>query len=260
MKKIVFLLICLLSCFVTVFAQEHKFTRLIWNDEFNGAGLPDTTKWSYDIGSGGWGNQEAEFYTNRIQNAYQKDGNLIITAIKEHYKGSNYTSARLATRGKYEVKYGRIEVRAKIPRGLGAWPTFWMLGSNITKVGWPISGEVDILENFGYDSLNIHGTVHRGDKTTRTHISSGNSIQIENSSEKFHVYSIEWDSTGIDFYVDSIKYHSYKKNEFTNEGWPLDQPFFLLLNLAVGGVDGGYGIDDSRFPFQFCIDYVRVYQ
>jgi len=240
--------------------QAQKFNKLIWSDEFNGTGGPDSTKWSYELGGGGWGNKELQYYTRDNKNAYLSDGNLVIKAIKEDINEYHYSSARIITKGKFEVKYGRLEVRAMIPIALGTWPTFWMMESNRDKVRWPTCGEVDILENFGYDSLKMRGTIHRGENISRKHISSGNTIQIENSSKVFHVYAIEWDSTKIDFFVDKIKYHTYEKTPDTIVGWPFDQPSYLLLNLAIGGCDGGLGVDDSRFPHKFQIDYIRVYQ
>lgn len=234
---------------------------LIWSDEFDLDGTPATSKWNYDIGtgSGGWGNNELQYYTNRSDNVVQQNGNLIITAKKETYGSSDYTSARLKTQGKFSFTYGKVEVRAKLPSGTGVWPAIWMLGDDITSIGWPACGEIDIMEYVGYQPNVVHSAIH-------TTSSSGNtvnhhSMDLSSAEEEFHVYSIQWTSTQIRFYVDETLHYTYQPSGYNDATWPFTKNQFLILNLAVGGNWGGsQGVDDSIFPQQFLIDYVRVYQ
>lgn len=244
---------------ISVFVNSTP--TLIWSDEFNTTGSPSTSNWNYDIGNGdwGWGNNELQYYTNRSENVKQENGNLIITAIKEAYQGYNYTSSRLKTQNKFSFKYGRIEVRAKLPAGRGVWPAIWMLGDNITSVGWPACGEIDIMEYVGYQPNVVHSAIH-------TTSSSGNTVNkhshdLTTAEEDFHVYAIDWTSTEIKFYVDETLHYTYKPSGYNDSTWPFNKNQFLILNLAVGGNWGGaQGIDDSIFPQQFLIDYVRIYQ
>lgn len=228
---------------------------LVFSDEFNTNGAPDPAKWGYDIGtgSGGWGNNEAQYYTNRPQNVIVQSGVLKIIALKENYMGSAYTSARLLSKGKYSFKYGRIEVRAKFPTGVGTWPAAWMLGDNINTVGWPACGEIDIAEHLGRDLNKIYGTLHYPGRSGGN--ADGNTIMIPNATSAFHTYTVEWSVTNIKIYVDAQLYHTVNNSA----GLPFNQSFFILLNMAMGGNFGG-AIDPAFTSATFEIDYIRVYQ
>ncbi len=242
-----------------VFGQAKK---LVWADEFNTAGLPDPSRWGYNQGGGGWGNNELQFYTaGRKENAWVENGNLVISARKENYRGRKYSSARMITKNKGDWKYGRIEVKAKLPKGKGIWPAIWMLPTKSAYGGWPKSGEIDIMEFVGYMPDSVFGSVHTGlyNHTIGTQRTEG--IVLKDLATAFHVYAIEWTEEKISFLIDDKKYYEFK-NERTGSGaWPFDQEFHLILNIAVGGNWGGkYGVDDAIFPQTMQIDYVRVYQ
>lgn len=237
------------------------FSQLIWADEFNTAGAPNSSNWGYDIGtgSGGWGNNELQYYTNRSDNVKVENGKLIITAKKESYGGMGYTSARLLSQNKFSFKYGRVEVSAKLPGGIGIWPAIWMLGDNFTSVGWPACGEIDIMEYVGYEPTKVHATVHTTAGSGGN--GSGASTTVSDCETNFHVYAIEWDSEKIKFFVDDILYYTYQPTTYITSTWPFSENFFFILNVAVGGNWGGLqGVDDSIFPQSMEIDYVRVYQ
>ena len=240
--------------------KKEKY-QLVWSDEFNYNGLPDSTKWNYDVGGDGYGNHELEFYTSkRLENARVENGNLIIEARKEKWENNNYTSARLITKGKGDWKYGRIEVRAKLPDGVGTWPAIWMLGSK-TPMEWPDDGEIDIMEHVGYDPGNIHASIHCKSYNHVIHTQKTAIINVPDYAKTFHVYAMELNADSVQIFIDDKKYFSFA-NEHTNyAAWPFDQPMHLLLNLAIGGDWGGQkGIDNSIFPRQMIVDYVRVYQ
>jgi beta-glucanase (GH16 family) len=227
--------------------------KLLWSDEFNTDGAPDTSKWGYNTGTGdGWGNNELEYYTTRPENVSIQNGTLKIKAIKEEYMGSHYTSARMLTKGKFAFKYGRAEVRAKLPAGGGTWPAFWMLGDNIDTVPWPACGEVDILESVG-NSPNInHSSLHspgRSGNTPDTAITT-----VPNSATEFHMYAADWSAESIKFYVDDQLFYTYANSSST----PFNLNFFLILNLAMGGNFGGT-VDPNFTSATFEVDYVRVY-
>lgn len=238
--------------------------ELVWDEEFDYEGLPDSTKWSYDTegNASGWGNNEAQFYTNADSlNAWVKNGTLSITARKDSMEGKAYTSARLVTRGKGDWLYGRFEIRAKLPTGLGTWPAIWMLPTDWEYGGWPASGEIDIMENVGYNPDSIVGTVHLAKYNHMLGTQKGKSVYNPNSYKDFHTYILEWEPNECRIYQDSTHYFTFKNEEKGNEYWPFDKRFHLLLNLAIGGSWGGSkGIDDSLFPHRFEIDYVRVYK
>lgn len=236
------------------YAQEQR--KLIWSDEFDGAQL-DSKSWNVEIGDGcpncGWGNAERQLYTD--ENHRVSGGMLTITAKKE---GEKYSSARITTKGKREFRYGRFEARAKLPVGHGIWPAFWMLGSNISKVGWPKCGEIDILEYVGREPDMVFTSLHTQD-------SHGNTVntkksRFENIEEGFHVFAAEWTKEKIDFYVDEKLVYTFNPKDRSEDVWPFDQPFYLLVNMAIGGNFGGPDVDDSIFPQEFVIDYIRVYQ
>lgn len=235
--------------------------KLVWSDEFDYTGLPDSKKWSYDVGGNGWGNRESQYYTNaRLENARVENGKLIIEARRERYLGNDYTSARLVTKGKGDWTYGRIEVRAKIPRGVGTWAAAWMLAST-NPMRWPDDGEIDIMEHVGFDPDVIHGTVHTKLYNGMLGTQRGNKIRINGAQEGFHNYIIDWTINGIDFYVDDRKYFTYANINSNKDTYPFMTNFHLLLNIAIGGAWGGQrGIDDTIFPQKMEIEYVRVYQ
>lgn len=229
-------------------AESYK---LVWADEFNESKI-DTTSWNYNIGGEGWGNNEQEYYTD--SNATIEDGNLVINGRKETIGANGYTSSRMTTQGKHEFKYGKIEAKIKIPIGQGIWPAFWMLGANISSIGWPDCGEIDIMEHINSDSI-FYGTLHWSNNGLQSKGSN-----IKGAPEDYHVYSIEWTKDSITWFFDEKKYHQLPIN---NPGFGTEefhQPFFILLNLAIGGDWPGQIIDDSKFPARMYIDYVRVYQ
>jgi beta-glucanase (GH16 family) len=240
---------------------KHPGWTLVWSDEFNYNGLPDSSKWNYDKGGNGWGNNELEYYTaKRPENARVENGNLIIEARKETWENKTYTSARLITKGKGDWKYGRIEVRAKLPKGLGTWPAIWMLGSK-TPLQWPDDGEIDIMEEVGFDPGVIHASIHCKKYNHILGTQKTAVISVPDYSDTFHVYAMEWNAEKITIFVDQKKYFEFSNEHSGYESWPFGQPIHLLLNIAIGGNWGGQkGVNDSIFPQQMLVDYVRVYQ
>ncbi|GHE72333.1 MULTISPECIES: glycoside hydrolase family 16 protein [Roseivirga] len=239
--------------------------QLVWQDEFDGREL-DTTRWTAYVGDGcpdlcGFGNNELQYYTDRPENINLAHGILTITALADSFKTRAYSSAKLITKNKGDWKYGRVEVRARIPKGRGNWPAIWMLPTTNNYGGWPKSGEIDIMEHVGYDQGNLHGTVHTEAFNHLKGTQKADSVQVADISDKFHVYAIEWDEDKIDFFLDDEKYFTFENSGNGYAEWPFDQPFYLILNLAVGGGWGGKkGIANDIFPNRFEIDYVRVYQ
>jgi len=237
---------------------------LVWSDEFDYTGLPNPAKWSYDTAgnSGGWGNNEKQFYTQaRLKNAEVKEGFLSITARKEEYKGFQYTSARLVTKGKGDWLYGRMEIRAKIPDGRGMWPAIWMLPTDWAYGGWPASGEIDIMENVGYNPFVIVASAHTEKYNHSIGTQKSATINIPTCYSEFHVYTLEWEIKEYRVYVDDRLYFTFKNEGSGYKVWPYDKRFHLLLNVAVGGNWGGaQGIDDSVFPRTMVVDFVRIYQ
>ncbi len=253
------------SCFVIPSMLMAQATwELAWSDEFDYTGLPDPARWSYDVGGNGWGNLEEQYYTeNREENARVDGDHLIIEARKESWGGRSYTSARLVTKEKGDWTYGRIEVRAQLPFGVGTWPAIWMLPTNSPygNGGWPDTGEIDIMEYVGYDPGFIHGTIHTDIYNHLSNSQRRGSIPISEASDAFHVYGLEWTPQKLEFSVDGTVYWTYSKDQNTWQGWPFDQDFHLILNIAIGGTWGGFrGIDDNIFPQTMLVDYVRVYQ
>jgi len=242
---------------------------LAWSDEFNASdGSPvDTSKWVIETGGNGWGNQELEYYTTRPQNAFQQGGNLVIKVIQEKYTGADgvtrdYTSARLKTAGKFSQRYGRFQARIKIPQGQGIWPAFWMLGDDIGKVGWPKCGEIDIMENIGKEPALVHGTIHgpgySGDQGIGSPFALPDNARF---ADDFHVYAVEWEPKAIRFYVDDHLYATRTPAEIPKgTKWVYNHPFFMLLNVAVGGNWPGNPESTTVFPQTMLVDYVRVYK
>jgi beta-glucanase (GH16 family) len=245
----------------TKLSPVSKGWKLAWSDEFNYYGLPYSTKWDYEVGGHGWGNNEMQFYTKQdTLNVIARNGSLNIIARKQQKEDKAYTSARLATKGKAKFTFGKFEMRAKLPAGRGTWPAFWMLGTNVDKVGWPKCGEIDIMEHVGYEKDSIFGTVHSNSYNHLTGTQKGKSIFIENPYSEYHLYGMEWSHEKIDFLVDGNVFNRIENEHKTTDEWPFDQPFYLILNLAIGGNWGGkYGVDDSIFPATYQIDYVRVF-
>jgi len=238
-------------------SPESKTWKLIWSDEFDYTGLPDPAKWSYERGL--IRNHELQFYTEgRRENARVENQRLIIEARKEAWEGSAFTSASIHTLGKAEWTYGRIEVRAKLPSARGTWPAAWTLGTIFPKTGWPLCGEIDIMEHVGYDPGAIHGNVHFG---APDYFNANGCIQVDSATTGFHVYAIEWDAEKIAYFTDGICYFVFAKKDAPDGRWCYDHPHYLILNLAVGGAWGGKeGVDETAFPQRYEIDYVRVYK
>jgi beta-glucanase (GH16 family) len=263
MKNLLRLLFVCSLIIVFSFSLKHSSQKWnsVWSDEFNYTGLPDSSKWNYDVGGDGWGNHELEYYTKaRLENARVENGNLIIEAHKEKFEGGNYTSARLVTKGKADWKYGRIEVRAKLPKGLSTWPAIWMLGST-TPLKWPDDGEIDIMEHVGYDPGAVHASVHCKKYNHVIHTQKTAITQVPDFADAFHVYAVEWDEAHISIFVDDKKYFTFTNEHSSYDAWPFDQKMHLLLNLAIGGDWGGQkGVDNSIFPVKMLVDYVRVYE
>jgi beta-glucanase (GH16 family) len=240
---------------------QSKKWKLVWSDEFNYNGLPDSSKWNYDVGGHGWGNNEAQYYTkNRKENARVENGHLIIEAIREPYEGKSYTSARLVTKGKGDWQYGKIEVKARLPIGLGTWPAIWMLGST-NPLKWPDDGEIDIMEHVGFDPGKIHASVHCKKYYHSIGTQKTANIMAPDFNEKFHTYAVEWNKENVKIFLDGKEYFSFSNEHSGYEAWPFDNKMHLLLNIAVGGNWGGMkGVDEKIWPQKMEIDYVRVYQ
>ena len=240
---------------------------LVWSDEFSAANgsLPDSSKWIMETGGSGWGNNELETYTDRAQNVHVQDGNLVITANQETYKGSDgitrpYTSARLKTLGLFEQKYGRFEARIRIPRGQGMWPAFWMLGNNIGTVDWPNCGEIDIMENVGKEPDKVHGSMHGPGYSGGDGLSGSYTLPSGKFADDSHIFAVEWEPAVVRFYVDGNLYGTRAPADLpAGKNWVFDHPFFILLNVAVGGDWPGSPGPTTIFPQQMLVDYVKVY-
>ena len=242
-----------------------NFTELIMHDDFDTDGSPSNALWTYDIGNGnattgaGWGNNELQYYTNRSQNVKVENGMLQITARKENFMGSQYTSGRIITKGLFEQAYGRFEARIKMPWGQGIWPAFWLVGANVDNVGWPQCGEIDIMEYRGQEPTKILGTVHGPGYSGGAAISKSYSLVNDRFDNDFHVFGIEWGPAYINFYVDNALYNQITPKDVTGE-WVYNHPFYIILNLAVGGNFVGSPNSTTTFPQTMLVDYVRVYQ
>lgn len=230
---------------------------LVWSDEFDEEGAPNSSKWGYDTGAGGWGNNESQFYTSRSENVKVENGLLKIIAKKENYEGAAYTSTRLKTQGKFSFKYGKVEVRAKLPDGGGTWPAIWMLGSNFATAGWPACGEIDIMEHVGNDPGKIISAIHTPSSYGNTQNKAVKTVN--NVSTEFHVYGLEWTRDKLVFSVDGNVHYTYNPANKNSSTWPFDANQFIILNIAVGGTLGGT-IDPDFTSGTMEIDYVRVYQ
>ena len=240
---------------------------LTWSDEFTGpdGSAPDATKWVMESGGNGWGNDELEYYTPRPKNLRLENGNLVIEAVKEEFTGADgvkrlYTSGRLKTQGRFSQTYGRFEARVKIPSGQGLWPAFWLLGGDYSKAGWPACGEIDIMENVDVEESRIHGTIHGPGYSARKSVTSGYTLPHGRFSDDFHVFAVEWEPQLIRFYVDDELYATRTPADLPKGArWVYDHPFFIILNLAVGGTWPGSPDSSTGFPQRMLVDYVRVY-
>jgi beta-glucanase (GH16 family) len=238
--------------------------QLVWSDEFDGDDI-DPSNWTYDLGGGGWGNGEAQHYTDRPENARLEDGLVVIELRQEKYEGSYYTSARLKTQGLREFQYGRVEARIKVPRGVGTWPAFWMLGADFDNAAadqskrWPNIGEIDIMEHVGREPDLVIGTVHGPGYAGAGGLSKWNRRERP-VADDFHTFAVEWDAEGIRWFMDDEMYYDLGREGVGAREWVFDRPFFIILNLALGGTLGGNIALDLEFPIRYYIDYVRVYQ
>jgi len=234
--------------------------KLILEDHFQGTGSPNPKIWNVEKGGHGFGNQEDQYYTTRTKNIHVKDGTLNIIAHKEKYYHRNYTSAKLTTKNKVSIQYGRIEVMAALPKGLGTWPAIWLLGDKIDQKGWPLCGEIDLMEHVGKNPEFIHFSLHS--KGQNHHIGNQPTafFKILGILDGFHEYRMDWDEKKISFYIDQVHYVTFEKGQHDDEvNWPFDQGFYLILNLAIGGTWGG-SIDDSIFPQTMKFKYVKIYE
>lgn len=270
MKRIVFAALTMFLVINSGNAQNIKSKgntskwKLVWSDEFNYTGLPDSTKWNYDTDGNnyGWGNNEAQWYTKaRPENTMVSNGTLKITAWKEPTSGKEYSSGRLTTKNKGDWKYCRVEVKAKLPEGRGMWPAIWMLPTDNKYGGWPRSGEIDIMENVGCDPYVIVASAHTFSYNHVQGTQKNNKLAVPDCYSKFHVYALEWEADEYRVFVDDQLYFTFKNEKTGSNEWPFDQPFHLILNVAVGGNWGGMkGIDDAIFPASMEVDYVKVYR
>jgi beta-glucanase (GH16 family)/polyisoprenoid-binding protein YceI len=246
-------------------ASDPKWA-VTWSDEFNGpnGAPPDPKKWIFETGGNGWGNHELEYYTSRSENVRQENGDLVIEAIKQPFIGADgvrrdYTSARIATAGRFSQKYGRFEARIKLPPGRGLWPAFWLLGDNCKTVGWPRCGEIDIMENIGSEPAVNHGSMHGPGYSDGHALTAIYTLASGRFSDGFHTFSIEWQPSVVRFYVDGHLYETRTPADIPGRRWVFDHPFFIILNVAVGGDFPGNPDASTAFPQRMQVDYIRVY-
>jgi beta-glucanase (GH16 family) len=234
---------------------------LVWADEFDGNVL-QTSFWNYEIGNGsnGWGNNERQYYTAHPKNVFVSEGNLIIEARKDNIDGFAYSSARLTTKSKREFQFGRIDIRAKLPKGQGVWPALWMLGANISDVGWPRCGEIDIMELIGHEPNKVHGTLHWNGTNGHAFRGGSKTLSSGNFSDAFHVFSIVWKQNQISWYVDNVLFYSMSSADFGGAVYPFNAPQFFIFNVAVGGNWPGYPDGTTVFPQRMFVDYIRIFQ
>lgn len=248
------------SCSTDETQTVTTFENLTMSDEFDVAGAPNNAIWDFNIGTGsnGWGNNELQYYTDRSENIIVEDGVLKIIARQEQFEGSGFTSARILTKGKFDQQYGRFEARMKLPWGQGLWPAFWLLGNDIDAVGWPQCGEIDIMENRGQEPTLINGTLHGPGYSAGESIGKAYDLGNDRFDTGFHVFGIEWGAEYINFYVDDVLYNQLTPDDVTGE-WVYDHPFFIIINVAVGGNYVGPPNASTQFPQTMEVDYVRVY-
>lgn len=261
-----YLLIALLFTSLTS-CKGNEARTLVWSDEFEESGAPDSARWGFDLGDGcpancGWGNNELQYYTKDPENVRVEKGFLVLEAHQDSVGGKGFTSAKIVSRGKGDWRYGRLEIKAKLPRGKGTWPAIWMLPTDWKYGGWPASGEIDIMEHVGYDPGVIHGTIHTESYNHIKQTQKEGKITVTDAQDTFHVYTVDWYKDKMDFYVDDSLYHTVSRDPTDDyKGWPFDERFYLILNIAVGGNWGGaQGIDPAIWPQRMEVDYVRIYQ
>jgi beta-glucanase (GH16 family) len=239
--------------------DANKWT-LQWQDEFDGAAgsIASAANWKFDVGTD-WGNAQLEYDTDRAENAsLDGAGNLVITAKREAYRGSAYTSARITTQGKQSFKYGKFEARMKLPSGRGLWPAFWLLGANLPTVGWPAAGEIDIMEYRGQEPSTVIGTIHGPGYSGGAAVSKSKTLVATRLDNSFHIYTVEWSADRIDFFIDGTLYHAITKDKVPGP-WVFDKPMFIILNVAVGGAFVGPPDVFTPLPQTMVVDWVRVY-
>lgn len=254
-------------CFVVISCSSDEtqtvttLDQLVMQDEFDIDGALNSELWTYNIGTGndGWGNNELQYYTDRPENIVAENGMLKITAKQESFEGSAYTSARILTQGKFEQKYGRFEARMQLPWGQGMWPAFWLLGSNIDEVSWPNCGEIDIMENRGSEPTLVSSALHGPGYSGGNPILKAYELVDSRFDNEFHIFGIEWAPNYINFYVDDVLYNQITPSDAPGD-WVFDQPFFIIINLAVGGNFGGPPNENTVFPQSLLVDYIRVYE
>ncbi len=259
--SLLMLLIISLGCNNSEEQTVATFTNLVMGDDFDTDGVLDSSIWAYDIGTGtnGWGNNELQYYTNDAKNVTVQNGVLIISAEQENFNGASYTSARIKTQGLFDQTYGRFEARIKMPYGQGIWPAFWLLGSNIDTVGWPQCGELDVMEFRGQEPTVIHGSMHGPGYSAGNSVTKSYTLENDRFDTGFHVFGIEWGPDYVNYYVDDVLYNQITREDVTGE-WVFDQPFFIIINLAVGGDFLGAPDATTVFPQRMLVDYVRVYK
>lgn len=235
------------------------YTKLVWSDEFDGSTL-DLAKWGFDLGAGGWGNNELQTYTNQPENVSTTGGNLVIKAVRPATNSPAYTSARILTKGKQSFVFGRIDVRAKIPKGKGVWPAIWMLGSDIDQNSWPRCGEIDIMELRGSKPKELISTMHYANSAGAREFKSTTNVQAADLSDSFHIYSVVRSQDQIRMYLDGQQFFTFRKSDVGSGPYPFNNPFFVILNVAVGGDFDGNPDAGTTFPQQMEVDYVRHYQ
>ena len=242
-----------------VAANSYAGMSLAWSDEFNGKTI-NTAYWTHETGGGGWGNNELQNYTNSTNNSFMSSGCLVLEARRETVGNNNYTSARIISKDKKTFTYGRVDIRAKLPKGQGIWPALWMLGNNISTNWWPACGEIDIMELLGHQPNKTYATIHWGNAGGgSTHIGNNYSLSTESFNDKFHVFSMKWEVDKMMFYVDDVLIFTAQKSQVTGN-YPFDKPFFFIMNIAVGGNWPGNPDGNTTFPQRMMVDYVRVYQ
>jgi len=275
-----FLLVTVLvisSCATDDTQTVARFTELVWQDEFDKEGAPNPANWNFDIGTGvnGWGNNELQYYTDRTENVTIQNGVLLITAQEEQFEGASYTSAKLLTRDIFEQAYGRYEARIRVPEGSGLWPAFWLLGADCEEVGWPLCGEIDVMEYRRQEPTSVSGTVHgpgySGLTVPQGQITKAYDLGNDRFDAGFHIFGIEWGPEYINYYVDDVLYNQITPADLEitpedpdNTGalgeWVFNKPFYIIMNLAVGGAFPGTPDADTSFPQTMLVDYVRVYK
>lgn len=263
------------SCTTSEKQTVARFTELVMADEFNTNGVPNPAIWGYDIGTGidGWGNNELQYYTNRTENIKVRNGVLLITALKEDFNGSNYTSAKLTTKGLFEQAYGRFEARIKVPEGTGLWPAFWLLGADSDEVEWPLCGEIDIMEYRRQEPTSVSGSIHgpgySGITIPQGQITKSHDLGNDRFDTGFHIFGIEWGPEYINYYVDDVLYNQITPADLEvtpDDGtgalgeWVFNKPFYIIINLAVGGAFPGAPDSNESFPQTMLVDYIRVYK